>query len=937
MSKFAYEPKLAFTFSTFFILRPVATTLLTIALTLSGLVAFGLLPVAPLPAIDFPVIRVRASQPGASPETMAATVATPLERAMGRIAGINEMTSSSSLGQTNVTLQFDLERDADGAARDVQSAINAARSNLPTMPSNPTYRKFNPAGAPIMILSLASRQYTRAQLYDFASTVLAQKISQIQGVGEVTIGGGAMPAVRIELNPDSLSRANVSTEDVRRALVAANAFVPKGILENKRNFWMLDASDQLDEASDYGNIIVKSKDGLTIKLKDLATIHNSTQNVRNMALANGQPAVLLIVFLASGGNIIETVDRVKSLMPSLEEWLPKSVSLELRTDRSITIRSSLHEVEKSLIISVILVVLVTFLFLQSVRATIIPAVAAPVSLIGTFAVMYLCGFTLDNLSLMALTVSTGFVVDDAIVVLENCMRHREMGADPLTAAKQGSAEVGFTVISISLSLVAVFLPILFLGGFLGRLFREFAVVLTCAVLFSMVVSLVTTPMMCARFLGHDGGKKEPSNFLARFWVRSLRILQLKYTQSLQSVLNHPKLTLVVLFLVIVANVYLFIIIPKSFFPTQDTGVIMGGLRTDQSASFQSMSEKLTRLEEVIRADPAVAQVSLHFSGNRGGGGIFISLKPLAERKVGILEVIGRLRGKVSQEPGVQIFMMPAQDIMMGGRSARSQYQYTLQADSLPDLKLWGQRLKTALEASDVVQDVDSDLEDHALETKLWIDRDRLAALGLTMRDVDAALGNAFSQNQVSTIYRDKNQYKVVLEFAPKWLEDPESLNKIYLPGKNGLVPLLGVARVQPSYSPLSVAHQGQFAAVTISFNLKGRHTLADARATIDDLKVSLGMPTHIIGSFQGTAKMFADSLNSQIILILAAVLFLYIVLGVLYESLIHPLTILSTVPSAGIGALIALFVCGQQFSIIALIGLLLLAGIVKKNAIMMVD
>ncbi|MBQ7738916.1 MAG: efflux RND transporter permease subunit [Desulfovibrionaceae bacterium] len=929
---------MAFTFSAFFIVRPVATTLLTIALTLAGLVAFGLLPVAPLPAIDFPVVMVRASQPGASPETMAATVATPLERAMGRISGINEMTSKSSLGQTNVILQFDLERDADGAARDVQSAINAARSTLPSLPSNPTYRKFNPAGAPIMILSLASSQYTRAQLYDFASTVLAQKISQIQGVGEVTIGGGAMPAVRVELNPDALNRANVSTEDVRKALVAANAFVPKGVLENKRNFWMIEANDQLDEASDYAKIIIKENEGHIIKLNDVATIENSTQNVRNMALANGQPAVLLLVFLASGGNIIETVDRVKSLLPSLEEWLPKSVALELRTDRSTTIRSSLHEVEKSLIISVILVVLVTFLFLQSVRATIIPAVAAPVSLIATFAVMYLLGFSLDNLSLMALTVSTGFVVDDAIVVLENCMRHREMGAAPIKAAKQGTAEVGFTVISISLSLVAVFLPILFLGGYLGRLFREFAVVLTCAVLFSMVISLVTTPMMCARFLGQKDlkTKKQPS-VLMRLWVRFLRILQIKYTESLTHVLNHPKLTLLVFFLVIVGNVYLFIIIPKGFFPTQDTGVIMGGLRTDQSASFQNMSEKLTRLEQVIRSDPAVAQVSLHFSGNRGGGGIFISLKPLAERKVGVMEVIGRLRGKVSQEPGVQIFMMPAQDIMMGGRSARSQYQYTLQSDSLADLKFWGQRLKMALETSDIVQDVDSDLEDHALETELWIDRDRLSALGLTMRDVDAALGNAFGQKQISTIYRDMNQYKVVLEFAPRWLEDPASLNKVYLPGPHGMVPLLGVARVQPSYSPLSVAHQSQFAAVTLSFNLKPNRTLAEAKETIDDLRVTLGVPSTIIGSFQGTAKMFADSLNSQIILILSAILFLYIVLGILYESLIHPLTILSTVPSAGIGALLALFVCGHQFSVIALIGLLLLAGIVKKNAIMMVD
>ena len=942
------DPRLSFTFSSFFILRPVATTLLTIAVTLAGLVAFGKLPVAPLPKVDFPVVMVTATQPGASPETMAATVATPLERAMGRIAGINEMTSKNSLGRSNIILQFDLDRDAEGGARDVQSAINAARSNLPSLPSNPSYRKFNPASAPIMILSLTSDIYSRPKLYDLASSVLAQKISQIQGVGEVSIGGAAMPAIRVQLNPDSLNRANLSLEAVRSALVQANAFIPKGVLENNLNFWMLETSDQLTKAEDYGQIIVKSHEGRIIRLKDVAQITDSSQDVRNMALANGKPAVLLIVFLASGGNIIETVDRVKTLLPSLKAWLPEDTVLEMRTDRSVTIRSSLQEVEKSLIISVILVVLVTFLFLQSVRATIIPAVAAPVSLIGTFAVMYLLDYSIDNLSLMALTVSTGFVVDDAIVVLENCMRHREMGEDPFTAAQNGAREVGFTVISISLSLVAVFLPILLLGGFIGRLFREFAVVLTCAVLFSMVVSLVTTPMMCARFLSSFSPEenlackkgKGSLTFLEKifsFLKKGLRLLQIYYTKSLVPVLNHPKLTLLVLFLVIAANVYLFILIPKSFFPQQDTGMIMGGLRTDQSASFKLISEKLTRLEKVIRADSAVEQVSLHFSGNRGGGNFFISLKPLAERKEPIMRVIGRLRSKVNAEPGVQVFMMPAQDIMMGGRSARSQFQYTLQSDSLEDLKIWGQKLQSALLETGLVRDVDSDMEDRALETMLVIDRDRLSALGLSMLDVDNALGNAFSQRQVSTIYQDKNQYKVVLELDDVWLESPSSLEKIYLPAKKGLVPLLSVARVSTSYSPLNVAHQNQFAALTISFNLAPRETLEEVKTAIELLRVKLGMPSSIVGSFQGTAKMFAESNDSQLLLIFSALIFLYIVLGILYESLIHPLTILSTLPSAGVGAILALMLFGKEFSVIALIGVLLLAGIVKKNAIMMVD
>lgn len=943
-------------FSAPFIRRPVATTLLTLAVALAGMVAFGLLPVAPLPQIDFPVVVVRATMPGASPETMAATVATPLERALGRIAGVTEMTSSSSLGSSNVVLQFDLERNVDGAARDVQAAINASRSTLPSMPSNPTYRKVNPAGAPIMILSITSDVLTRAQLYDAASTVLAQKISQVPGVGEVTVGGGALPAVRVEAIPDAVNRLGISMEDVRRTIAGANAHQPKGMLENGERYWLADASDQLFVARDYEPLIVAQKDGRTIRLSDVAKIVDSSQDVRNMALANGKPAILLIVFRAPGANIIETVDRVKAMLPQLASWLPASADLSVRMDRSLTIRASLREVEKSLVLAISLVVLVTFLFLRNVRATLIPAVAAPVSLVATFGVMYLCGYSLDNLSLMALTVSTGFVVDDAIVVMENIVRRLETGESPLRAALRGSREVGFTVISISISLVAVFAPIVFMGGVIGRLFREFAVVLTTAVLVSMLVSLTTTPMMCSRMLrpyGEQVSRRKKNimrlrqgrlGFAARLATRAgivwglwLSRLQAAYAASLGKVLAHRKLAMLILFLVIALNVWLYIVIPKGFFPEQDTGVIMGGLRADQSASFQSISSKLGKLMDTLRSDPAVAQVSAHISGARAGGGVFIALKPLEERKVSAKAVIARLRGKLSDEPGLRIFLQPAQDIMMGGRSARSGYQYTLQGDNLDELREWGRKLQDALAGMPQLKDVDSDIEERGLQTMLSVNRDALARTGLSMNDVDSALNNAFGQRQVSTIYRDKNQYRVVLEYGPDWQEDAEALSRVYLPGRNGLVPLLSVATVGPGFAPLSVAHQGQFAAVTISFNLPEGVSLSQAQELIDEVRVKIGMPPSIIGSFQGTAKMFSDTMRNQILMILAALVALYIVLGILYESLIHPLTILSTLPSAGGGALLALMLFHMEFSVIALIGVLLLAGIVKKNAIMMID
>lgn len=939
-----------------FIRRPVATTLLTIALTLAGAIAFGLLPVAPLPEMDFPVVVVRASMPGASPETMAATVATPLERALGRIAGVTEMTSSSSLGSSNVVLQFDLDRDINGAARDVQAAINASRSTLPTMPSNPSYRKVNPAGAPIMILSITSDVLDRSQLYDAASTILAQKISQIPGVGEVTVGGGALPAVRVEAIPDAVNRLGISMEDIRSTLASANAYLPKGQLENDRTSWLIGANDQLDKADDYKSLIVTQKDGHTVRLSDVARIIDYSQDVRNMALANGKPAVLLIVFRSPGANIIETVDRVKAMLPQLASWLPGSADLSLRMDRSVTIRASLHEVEKSLTLAVALVVLVTFLFLRNVRATAIPAVAAPVSLIATFGVMYLCGYTLDNLSLMALTVSTGFVVDDAIVVMENIVRHIEAGNSPLRAALRGSREVGFTVISISISLVAVFAPLVFLGGVIGRLFREFAVVLTTSVLVSMLVSLTTTPMMCAKFLRpysdqlakrkrallalRKGGLKP---FMRMFmaisssWGNFLEKMQDAYASSLSKVLRHPRLTLLALAVVIGCNIWLYIIIPKGFFPQQDTGVIMGGVRADQSSSYQSISGKMQKLVEMIRQDPAVEQVSAHISGARAGGGVFIALKPLSERKISAQGVIGRLRNKLSSEPGLRIFLHPAQDIMMGGRSSRSGNQFTLQGDNLDELREWGRKLQEAMAQSDIFKDVDSDIEERGLQTMLTVNRDTLARLGLTMAEVDNALNNAFGQRQVSTIYRDKNQYRVVLEYDQDWLQDAQALEKVRLPGKDGLVPLLSVASVAPGFAPLSVAHQGQFAAVTISYNLDPGVSMSQAQSAINEIRVKIGMPSNIIGSFQGTAKLFTDAAGNQVLLILAALAALYIVLGILYESLIQPLTILSTLPSAGIGALLALMLFNMEFSVIALIGVLLLAGIVKKNAIMMID
>ena len=925
-----------------FIRRPVATVLITLAVTLAGIVAFALLPVAPLPQVDFPVIRVQAKLPGAGPETMAATVATPLERALGRISGITEMTSQSLLGSSSVVVQFDLTKDVNEAAREVQAAINTAIPMLPEMPSNPSYRKMNPSGMPIMIMAVTSDVLSPAQMYDTASTVLAQKIAQIPGIGDVTVGGGALPAVRVRVLPQMLHHAGVSLAQVATALRAANAHGPLGMADGEDMQWTIGASAQLRTPEEYRQLIIAENNGDVLRLGDVAEISIASQDERNMALADQRKAILLIVYRAPGANIIETVDAIRAMLPQFRAMLPETARLHVSMDRSRTIRSSLAEVEFSLLLAITLVVLVTFLFLRNGRATAVPAVAVPVSLIASFAVMYVCGYSLDNLSLMALTIATGFVVDDAIVVLENIMRYREQGFSPLRAAMIGAREVGFTVISITLSLVAVFIPILFMGGIVGRLFHEFAVVLAAAVLISMVVSLTTTPMMCAHFL--QDATPRPNTRLRRLWTRLedrwhalLGRMERGYAASLRVVLQHPRLTLLSLLGVVCLNVYLYVIVPKSFFPQQDTGQIMGGIRTDQSMSFQALQEKFRRLMGVMLEDPAVNHMSGHISGGRGGGGIFLELKPLAERGMSVDKVIARLRAKLSHEPGVQIFLQPAQDLRMGGRSSRSQFQYTLQADDLTELRRWGKELEQALGSVPMFKDVDSDMDERALQTYLEFDRGRMAQLGVSMKDVDSALGKAFGQAQVSTLYAVQNQYKVVLELGGRWLEGPSSLDAVYVPARDGLVPLTTLCSVGVNFAARSVAHQGQFAAVTLSFNLAEGVAMSDAARELEKTRVAIGMPATVAGSFQGTAKLFADTMATQGLLILAALATLYIVLGVLYESLIHPLTILSTLPSAGVGAILALLVCGKPFSVIALIGVLLLCGLVKKNAILMID
>ncbi|UJB34117.1 multidrug efflux RND transporter permease subunit [Chromobacterium sp. Beijing] len=918
--------------------RPVATTLLTLAILLAGLLAFKLLPVSPLPQVDFPTISVSARLPGASPETMAATVATPLERALGRIAGVTEMTSSSSLGSTRVTLQFELDRDIDGAARDVQAAINAARSLLPTgMPSNPTYRKVNPADAPIMIIALTSDSLSRGQMYDAADTILGQKLAQVEGIGDVNVGGGAQPAVRVELNPRQLNHYGIGMETVRGAIAGTNANRPKGFLENDERHWQVQANDQATKASDYLPLIVSYKNGAAVRIADVAEVKDSVVDLRNAGLLGRQPAVMLMLFRQPGANIIETIDRVKALLPQLQASIPAAINMQVVMDRSPTIRASLQEVERSLLISVALVILVVFLFLRNGRATAIPAITVPVSLVGAFSVMYLAGFSLNNLSLMALTIATGFVVDDTIVVLENIARHIEDGMKPMQAALRGAREVGFTVLSMSVSLIAVFIPILLMGGVIGRLFREFAVTLSVAILVSLLVSLTTTPMLCARWL--KPREERPPGRLFQWSERVFDAMLDGYRRSLDWALRHGPLMMLILAATIGLNVYLYLAVPKGFFPQQDTGRLNGMIRADQNISFQAMQQKLQRFITVVSQDPAVdAVLGFTGGGQRNSANMFVSLKPLSQRGESSDQVIARLRKTLAREPGAQLFLQAVQDIRIGGRSSNAQYQYTLQGDDLAELREWTPKVQQALMKLPMLADVNTDQEVKGLQTTLVFDRDAMARLGLTQAQVDAALNDAFGQRQVSTIYNALNQYRVVMEVAPQYWQGPDGLDSIFLQTPGGQpTPLSAVARWAPGNTALSVNHQSQFAAATVSFNLPPGAALSDATDAINQALAGVGLPSSIHGSFQGSAKTFQASLDSQPLLILAALIAVYIVLGMLYESVVHPVTILSTLPSAGVGALLAIIATGGEFNVIALIGVLLLIGIVKKNAIMMID
>ncbi len=926
--------------SALFIHRPVATTLLTLGLALAGWVAFLQLPVAPIPQVDSPTIAVSAALPGASPETMASSVATPLERTLGRIAGITEMTSASSLGSTTITLQFDLERDIDGAARDVQAAINAASSLLPSqLPSRPKYRKLNPSDSPILILALTSEVISRGKMYDLASTILAQKISQIDGIGQVTVGGSSLPAVRVELNPSLLSKYGISLDDVRTAIVQTNVSRPKGALESPTQHWQVQANDQATRANDYNPLIVAYRNGAPVRIADLGAAVDSVEDLHNAGIKNGKPSVLLILFKQPGANIIETVNRVKALLPNLRAILPSAIDLSVALDRSLTIRASVNEVEHSLLIAIALVILVVLLFLRKLRSALIPVIAVPVSLIGACALMYLCDYSLDNLSLMALTIATGFVVDDAIVVLENISRHVEKGSPPFEAALLGSREVGFTVVSMSLSLIAVFIPILLMGGLVGRLFREFAVTLSAAVLVSLAVSLTVTPMLCARWLA---SKPAPPGYLSRkieqFFVR----LHNGYRISLHWALRHAPLMIVLLFACIGLNVYLYSIVPKGFFPIQDNGRLMGSLQADQSISFMAMQKKLQDFADILQTDPDITTV-VGFAGggqNSNAGRMFAVLKPPDQRDASIDTIMQRLRQRLGKVAGATLLMQPAQDLRIGGRLSPSLYEFTLQADSLAELREWTPKIVAALQRNPGLLDVNTDQQDKGMQVSLTVDREKAARFGVSQATIDSALYNAFGQRQVSVIYNPLNQYHVIMELAPEYWQDPEILKQIYVSAtgnSSNQIPLSALASFKPTNAPLTVNHQGQFAAATVAFNLKPGVSLSDATAIIQQTLQEIGTPASVRGGFQGAAKAFQQSLNNQPWLILAALVTIYIVLGVLYESYIHPLTILSTLPSAGMGAILALLVCGIEFSIIALIGVILLIGIVKKNAIMMID
>jgi multidrug efflux pump len=936
-----------------FIRRPIGTSLLAAALLLAGILAFNYLPVASLPRVDFPVISVGAALPGADPQTMASAVATPLERQFGRISGVNQMTSSSQLGSTGIALQFDLDRNIDGAARDVQAAINAARSQLPTnLPSNPTYRKINPADAPILILALTSDTIPVARLYDTSDSILAQKLSQVNGVGQVFTYGSAPPAVRVEVNPLLLNKLGVGLDTVRNALNLVNANQAKGEVASGNSTWTFDNNDQLFTAEQYRPMIVAYRNGAPVRLTDVADVQDSVADVHNLGLANGKPGVLVIIFRQPGANVIDTVDRVRALMPYLRSSISPAIKLEVVMDRTVTVRASVKDIESTLLISIVLVILVVFVFLRTFRATVIPSIAVPLSLVGTFAGMYLLGYSLDNLSLMALAISTGFVVDDAIVVLENITRYTEQGMNAVQAAFKGAAEIGFTVLSMSVSLVAVFIPLLMMGGIVGRLFREFAVTLSIAIGVSLVVSLTTTPTMCAKFL-----RQSPPNERHNFFYRSSEWLFDKlletYRHALKWVLAHQPVTLTVTILVACLSVFLYIKVPKGFFPQQDTGRLMGAVQASQDISFQAMSDKMERFVTVVLTDPAVDTV-VGFAGGGSAtnqGRFFVMLKPLEQRShcqtrhfwqscpnVTADDVINRLRGKLAVVPGATLFLQSAQDLTIGGRFGQAQYQYTLQGEDLNELNTWAPRLLDVVRKLPELRDVNTDQQDKGLQAQLVVDRDTASRLGIAAQDIDNALYDAFGQRQVSTMYRPLNQYHVVMEVAPEFQQTPEALQNIYLRSASGApIPLAAFTHYEPSNIPLAVNHQSQFPSVTISFNLAPGVALGQATLAIDKAQRSINFPSTISASFQGTAAAFKDSLSSEPILILTALITVYIVLGVLYESYIHPITILSTLPSAGVGALLALLLTHNELNVIGTIGIILLIGLVKKNAIMMID
>ena len=973
-----------------FVRRPIGTVLLTIGVALAGIAGFFVLPVSPLPQVDFPTISVTAQLPGASPDTMASSVATPLERRLGTIAGVTEMTSNSQVGTTRISLQFELSRDIDGAAREVQAAINASRTDLPaTLRSNPTYRKVNPSAAPVIILALTSPTLTPGQIYDAVSNTVSQRLSQVAGVGDVELGGSTLPAVRVELLPFALNKVGVSAEDVRAAIQASNANRPKGAIEGDGRRLQIYTQTPALRAADYAPMVVAWRNGAAVRLDEVAEVVDGVENTRTVGLFNGKPAVIVLVTPQPGANVIETVDGVRALLPELRAQLPGEIELDIAADRTTSIRASLHEIELTLVISIILVVVVVSAFLRSLRATVIPAAATIVSLLGTFGVMVLLGFSLNNLSLMAITVATGFVVDDAIVVLENTARHIESGMERMQAALLGAKEVGFTVLSISLSLVAVFIPLLFMQGQVGRLFREFAVTLSAAVLISLVISLTTTPMMCAWLLppGGDGGERTPQRRVARWAEGAYRRVLGWYAASLDWALASLGMVVLILVAMIGLNVYLFSVVPKGYFPQQDTGQLNGGLRADQSISAQAMGDKLRQVVNIVRRDPAVATVVGFTGGARAGGGfMFVTLKPPSERSERGTQVIARLRPQLAQVTGLQIFLNPVQDVRAGGRQSNSTYQYTLKSDSLADLRRWAARLAEEMKQDPVLTDVDTDQQDNGVETLVDVDRDSASRLGLTAAAVDASLYDAFGQRQVATIYQELNQYHVIMEWAPRYAQGPNALADVYVPAKGTsagvpstanppqggasaaaastgttptlsanpglrdastgsalantvtpLVPLAAVARVRERATPTSISHQDTELATTISFNLADGKTLDDAAQAIRQAEATIGMPTNVRGSFQGTALAAQQSQGQQAMLIVAAIVVIYIVLGMLYESLIHPVTVLSTLPSAGVGAVIALLLFRMDFSIIALIGVFLLIGIVKKNAILIID